>query len=214
MTCDASDAAGDPPITLKTILGIIWAKIGGGPGEGGCTGGPFDCIGSGGGVRGAPDARAAAAPAHTEFTLDTRRGLYHVISGTLVLKRRHGPPLPVPAGMSARVTKRGITLSTAWPAADQAMVPSASLPPKISGLKVKADSTRRPTVSFRISEPAKITIQIRRGARRITSLTRTRKAGLVRLAFHNSVPAGVYTLALSANARGLTTTVSAPLQVR
>jgi hypothetical protein len=219
-TCDASDAGGDPPITLRTILGIIWSKIDNPANHVGCTsaaGGYVDgiqCVHDVGGPRGAADGTAAAAATSTSFTVDSPRGIVHVISGTVTVTAPHARPLRVSAGMSAHFTAHGATLTSAWPAADQSVVPAAALPPAITAVKVKADRGRRPSASFRLSKAAKLTVQVLRGTRRVISLTTTGRPGPIRLTFHKPLPAGSYTVTVAAVSNGLTEIITARLRVR
>jgi hypothetical protein len=128
LTCDrVGDPAAPRPLSVRQVLGIIWAKI---APNGGSTNDCFDydangaeirvqCPDAAPGVRGAADVAAARSIA---FTLDAKRGIFHLISGGKVrIRVGRRRPVIVRAGQSAKVTRHGARLTKLWPKADRAV---------------------------------------------------------------------------------------------
>jgi hypothetical protein len=131
------------------------------------------------------------------FTASAQRNgdvVYHVIQGTGFFKRNGKPEFDFPAGEGVRFDPGygGYTLTTAWPAADQALVPAAQRPPKLTRVRLAgAHAGKRPTLRFTLNQNATITVQIQRGRHRV--ITRS-----------TSVRRGARSLVLGALPRGLT----------
>jgi hypothetical protein len=217
----SGDRTEEPRMTFKLLLGLIWSKIATENYGKDCF--SYDASGSriaiecpdaAPGVRGAADAATASAQAQPSFTLDTTRGLFHVISGfhASVTVGNHRP-LPVAAGETARITPAGASIVTQWPQADQALVPAALLPPKLSGVRATGASGTPPILSVRLSQASKLTIVIRRGGRKVLSLIAPGRKGTTRVKLRRPLPAGSYTVEVTAVRQGLASTLTTPLRV-
>jgi hypothetical protein len=217
----SGDRTDEPGMTFKLLLGLIWSKIATENYGKDCF--SYDANGSriavecpdaAPGVRGAADAASVSGQAQPSFTLDTTRGLFHVISGFHASVRvGNHPPLPVAAGETARITRAGATIVTQWPSADQALVPAALLPPKLSGVRAAGAAGAPPILSLRLSQPAKLAIVVRRGGRKVLSLIASARKGTTRINLRRSLPAGSYTVQVTAVRQGLASIVTAQLRV-
>jgi hypothetical protein len=92
-------------------------------------------------------------------------------------------------------------MTTTWPAADQALVPAAQLPPKLTGVRlVGAHAGKRSGLHFRLNENAAVTVQVQRAKHRVLQrkVAAHKGAGSVKL---GSLPRGRYTLTVFATAQ-------------
>jgi hypothetical protein len=217
----SGDRTEEPGITVKLLLGLIWSKIATEDYGKDCF--DYDANGSriavrcpdaAPGVRGAGDAATASGQAQPSITLDTTRGLFHVISGFHAsVKVGNHPPLAVAAGQTARITRAGATIVTQWPPADQALVPAAWAPPKLSGVHAAAIPGKPPVLSVRLSQAAKLTIVVARGGHRVLSLAASGRKGTTRVELRRALPPGLYTVSVTAVRQGLASTLTTPLRV-
>jgi hypothetical protein len=133
------------------------------------------------------------------FTASVQRNgdiLYHVIEGTGFIKIRGRREFDFPAGEGVRFDADygAYSLTTAWPAADQALVPAAQKPPTLTGVRLTgARAGKRPTLHFRLDQNATITVQIQRGRHRVLKRTATARRG-ARSLMLGALPRGRYTL--------------------
>jgi hypothetical protein len=170
---------------FKLLLGSIWAGI-------------SDALGGGGhefntGGEGAPGVRGSAL---TESIQAGGRRLLHVIQGTGYIRVRGEPEVDFPAGEGLLLNPNSgaYTMTTAWPAADQALVPAAQRPPKLTGVRIAG----RPAVlHYTLSQNAAVTVQIQRGKRRVLKRTASARKGSRTLKL-GPLPKGRYTLTVFA----------------
>ncbi len=126
--------------------------------------------------------------------------VYHVIQGTGFIKVKGKPEFDFPAGEGVRFDPDygAYTVTTAWPAADRALVPGAQLPPKLTRVRlVGAHAGKRPTLHFTLNENATVTVQVLRGRRRVLMRTTAVRHGARSLTL-SALPRGRYTLMLFA----------------
>jgi hypothetical protein len=137
------------------------------------------------------------------FTASMQRNgdiVYHVIQGTGFFRVKGKREFDYPAGTGVRFDPDygGYTPTSAWPAADQALVPAAQQPPKLTRVRlVGARAGKRPTLRFTLNENASITVQIQRGRHRVLKRTTLAHRG-VRSLVLRALPRGRYTLMLFA----------------
>ena len=137
------------------------------------------------------------------FTASMQRNgdvIYHVIQGTGFIKVKGKPEFDFPAGEGVRFDPDygAYTVTTAWPAADRALVPGAQLPPKLTRVRlVGAHAGKRPTLHFTLNENATVTVQVLRGRRRVLMRTTAVRHGARSLTL-SALPRGRYTLMLFA----------------
>jgi hypothetical protein len=124
--------------------------------------------------------------------------LYHVIEGTGFIKVVGKPEVDFPAGEGVLLDPDYGTyaLTTAWPAADQALVPAAQMPPRLTGVRLTG-AGKRTMLHFKLNENAAVTVQVQRGKRRVLrrKANAHRGAGSIKL---GALPRGRYTLTLFA----------------
>ena len=126
--------------------------------------------------------------------------VYHVIQGTGFVKLKGKPEFDFPAGEGVRFDPDygGYTLTIAWPATDQALVPAAQQPPKLTHVRlVGAHAGKRPTLHFTLNQNAAVTVQVQRGAHHVLKRTTTVRHGS-RAIMLKALPRGRYTLTLFA----------------
>lgn len=177
---------------FKLLLGSIWAGISDAVGGGH----EFDTGTEGAetGVRGS---------ALTESVQPDGGILLHVIQGTGFVRVRGKPEVDFPAGegLLLHPGHGGYTLTTAWPAADQALVPTAQRPPKLTGVRlVGAHPGKRATLRFTLNENATVTVEVQRGTHRVLKRTASARHGSRSLSLR-ALPRGRYTLMLFATVR-------------
>lgn len=137
------------------------------------------------------------------FTASMQRNgdiVYHVIQGTGFFRVKGKREFDYPAGTGVRFDPDygGYTPTSAWPAADQALVPAAQQPPKLTRVRlVGARAGKRPTLRFTLNENASITVQIQRGRHRVLKRTTLAHRGARSLVLR-ALPRGRYTLMLFA----------------
>jgi FecR protein len=116
------------------------------------------------------------------FTASVQRNgniIYHVIQGTGFIKVKGKREFDFPAGEGVRFDPDygGYSITAAWPAADQALVPAAQRPPQLTRVR--------------------LAVQVQRGAHRVLKRTTPVRGGAHTLALH-ALPRGRYTLTLFA----------------
>jgi hypothetical protein len=198
MQCDGQSTStdGDRSITdsFHLLLGNMWAGISG------AFGGDHGFVQQGPTI--ASGVRGSAFTASVQGNDDI---IYHVIQGTGFIKIKGKREFDFPAGEGVRFDPHygRYSMTTAWPAADRALVPAAQRPPKLTHVRLTgARAGKRPTLHFALSENATLTVQIQRGAHRV----------LKRI---TSAHRGAHTLALRALSRGrYTLTLFATVQKR
>lgn len=137
------------------------------------------------------------------FTASVQRNgdiLYHVIEGTGFIKIKGKREFDFPAGEGVRFDAdySAYSITTAWPAADQALVPATQRPPRLTGVRlVGAHAGKRPTLHFTLNQNAAITVQIQRGRHRLLKRMTSARHGARALTLR-ALPRGHYTLMLFA----------------
>ena len=137
------------------------------------------------------------------FTASVQRNgtiIYHVIQGTGFIKVKGKREFDFPAGEGVRFDPSygGYSMTAAWPAADQALVPTAQRPPQLTRVRLAGTHAgKRPTLHFTVHEKATVTVQVQRGAGHVLKRTTPVRAGAHTLALH-ALPRGRYTLTLFA----------------
>jgi FecR protein len=137
------------------------------------------------------------------FTASVQRNgdiVYHVIEGTGFIKIKGKREFDYPAGEGVRFDPGygRYTVTTAWPAADQALVPAAQRPPRLTRVRlVGAHAGKRSTLQFTLNQNATITVQIQRGRHRVLKRTASARHGTRSLVL-GALPRGRYTLMLFA----------------
>ena len=178
-----------PPMTnFELVLGNIWAGVSDALGDHGYETGTET---AGTGVRGC---------AFTESMQPGGRILLHVIDGTGFVKVNRKPEVDFPAGEGLLLypATGAYTMTTTWPAADQALVPPAQLPPMLTGLRlVGAHAGRRATLHFKLNEDATVTVQVQRAKHRVLQRKVAAPKGASSLKL-GSLPRGRYTLTVFA----------------
>jgi hypothetical protein len=126
--------------------------------------------------------------------------IYHVVQGTGFIKVKGKREFDFPAGEGVRFDPDygGYTVTTAWPAADQALVPAAQRPPQLTRVRlVGARAGKRPTLHFTLNENATVTVQVQRGRRRVLKRSTSVRHGSRSLTL-SALSRGRYTLMLFA----------------
>jgi hypothetical protein len=126
--------------------------------------------------------------------------VYHVIQGTGFIRIKGKPEFDFPAGEGVRFDPDygGYAVTTVWPAADQALVPAAQRPPKLTRVRLAgAHAGKRPTLHFTLNENATVTVQVQRGRRRVLKRSASVRHGSRSLTL-GALPRGRYTLMLFA----------------
>ncbi len=190
---------------FKLLLGNMWAGIS--DALGGDHAFETSTERAGTGVRGC---------AFTESIQPGGRILLHVIDGTGFIKVNGTPEVNYPAGEGLLLNPATgrYTMTNAWPAADQALVPPAQQPPKLTGVRlVGAHAGKRATLHFKLNENAAVTVRIQRGAHRVLQRTVAahKGAGAVKL---GSLPRGRYTLTVFATVQKRSTAAQESFRVR
>jgi hypothetical protein len=209
MRCSGQTTFVQPPEhgikdSLHLVLGTIWGAIN-------------DAIGP---SHEFEDERAMPVgnrgSAFTESLLPNGQVLFHVIQGVGFIIGAHQHEVDFPAGDGVLVNSkhRTYTVTTSWPAAARALVPSAQLTPKLTNLTIsRARAGARPILRFRLNEPAAVTVQIQRGKRRVLQRkqaarpgTRAIKLGVLRR--------GSYTLTVFATEQHRSTAAQKTFRIR
>jgi FecR protein len=174
---------------FKLILGSMWAAISD------ALGGTHEFVDQG---------RVAAVGVRgSAFTASVQPGgdvVYHVIQGVGFVRVNGKKEFDFPAGEGVRLNPGygEYTLTTAWPAADQALVPAAQQPPTVTAVRLTgARAGRQSKLHFTLNEKATVTVQIQRGKHRVL----TRKAAVgpgARVLTLKALPKGRYTLTVFA----------------
>ena len=153
------------------------------------------------------------------FTASVQSGgdvVYHVTEGTGFIKVKGKPEFDFPAGEGVRFDPDygPYALTTAWPSADQALVPMAQRPPKLTGVRlVGVHARKRATLRFTLNESAAVTVLVQRGRHRVLQRTVAahQGAGAVKL---GSLPPGRYTLTVFATVQKRSTAAQKSFRVR
>jgi hypothetical protein len=126
--------------------------------------------------------------------------LMHVIEGLGWVDRPGKPEFHVPAGQSVAIQPTGTTaLSTLWPARARALVPRTKRPPVISALALRHAAGPIATLSFRLDQPARVTVEILRGRKRVArTVLNARRGRNVLHPFRQALRSGRYTLRVTA----------------
>jgi hypothetical protein len=175
--------------SFNLLLGNMWAGISD------AFGGDHEFV-----QQGPSEASGVRGSAFTASVQRNGNIIYHVIQGTGFIKVKGKREFDFPAGEGVRFDPGygGYTLTTAWPAADQALVPAAQRPPKLTRIRlVGAHAGKRPTVHFTLNENATVTVQIQRGGHRVLKRTTSARHGARALTLR-ALPRGHYTLMLFA----------------
>jgi hypothetical protein len=124
--------------------------------------------------------------------------LLHVIEGTGFFKEVGEKEFDFPAGEGLIYSNSHYKVTTTWPAADQALVPAAQLGPKLSALRVAGRRAAKPlTLHLKLSQNAKVTVQIVRGKKKVLSRTLSERRGARSITL-KALPKGRYTLTVFA----------------
>jgi hypothetical protein len=191
VVCQAGPfVAGKRTISVKLILGEIWAAV-------------SDALGGNTGFQAGE--RAGTGVRGSEFTLDMngRDPIAHVVEGTGYVKYKGKREFHYAAGLSAIIGKRGVTLSSRWPAADRALVPAGKLPPRLTKVKLHGPRGRpKARLTFKLDQKSSLRLQVLRG-KKIVAKTKLRgKKGANSLhPFKRKLRKGRYTLRLTATAK-------------
>ncbi len=178
----ADYSGGERHITVKLVLGKIWAKVSTALGAGSKFEVTTDraAIGVRGRAGEASEKKGMIVLAprkggSSSMTVDVSNRRYpdlvHVVSGAASVsfgKKR----VSVAAGFGAYF-KHKARLTTSWPADDRALLPAIDLPPAISGLKATAPRDKA-KVAFKLDRPASVLLEVMKGKR---VLVRRRTAG-------------------------------------
>jgi hypothetical protein len=193
-------------ISVKDVLGSVWAAISGALG------------GSDSFEVSADRAVVGVRGGQVSFLVSRDKILYHVIEGTGFVRVPGKKEFDFPAGEGVEVGPKGYAygykLTTAWPVSARALVPAAALPPKISALKASGKAGGKPTVTFKLSEAAKVTVRVLKGKRRIASMTASARKGANKLGLRKRLAKGLYSVQLTAVRQGRTSVLSARLRAR
>lgn len=126
--------------------------------------------------------------------------VYHVIEGTGFIRIKGKREFDYPAGEGVHFDPDygGYTMTAAWPAADQALVPAAQRPPKLTKVRlVGARAGQRPTLHFTLSEKATVTVLVKRGKHGVLTRTASARRGAGTVVLH-ALKRGRYTLTVFA----------------
>jgi hypothetical protein len=148
--------------------------------------------------------RACAGVRGSAFTASIQPDgqlLFHVIEGSGYVEMNEKKVFFFPAGEGVLLTPAtGHYAETLdWPAADQALVPPAQVPPKLTNVRLTG-SGKRLALHFNLNQSAAVTVQVQRGKRRVLHRTANarRGAGSIKL---GALPRGRYTLTVFATAQ-------------
>ncbi len=150
-----------------------------------------------------PGAPAGTGVRGSAFTASVQHNgdiVYHVIQGTGFIKPKGKPEFDFPAGEGVRFDPHsgGYSLTMAWPATDQALVPAAQQPPKLMHVRLAgAHAGKRLTLHFTLNENATVTVQVQRGAHHVVKRTAAVRHGSRAITL-KALPRGRYTLTLFA----------------
>lgn len=178
-----------PPLSdeFKLLLGNIWAATSS------ALGGDHQFE--------QQDGVAAGGVRCSEFTESVRPGgkvLMHVIEGTGFFKIKGEKEVDFPAGEGLIYSDSHYAVTTTWPAADQALVPKAQRGPKLTALKLVGHRAgKATTLHFKLSQNAKVTVQIVRGRKKVLSKKLSERHGARSIKL-KPLPKGRYTLTLFA----------------
>jgi hypothetical protein len=142
--------------------------------------------------------------------------VYHVIQGTGFIKVKGKREFDFPAGEGVRFDPDygGYSMTTAWPATDQALVPATQRPPKLTRVRLAAaHAGKRPTLHFTLNETATITVQIQRGRHRVLKRTASARRGTHSLAL-TALARGRYALTLFATVDKRSAAVQKSFRIR
>jgi hypothetical protein len=190
VVCQAGPfVAGKRSITIKLVLGEIWAAV-------------SDALGGDTGFQAGE--RAGTGVRGSEFTLDMngRDPIAHVVEGTGYVQYKGKHEFDYPAGLSAIIGKKGVTLSSRWPAADRALVPAGKLPPTLTKVKLHGPKGRpKAKLTFKLGQKSSLQLQVLRGKKVVVKkkLKGRKGANSVR-PFKRKLRKGRYTLRLTATA--------------
>jgi len=176
------------PDTLKLLLGRMWGAIDD------ATGGHSYEVATeraGTGVRGC---------AFTASVQADGKILFHVIQGKGFIRVKGKPEVDFPSGegLLLNPSSGAYTMTTAWPAADQALVPAKQQPPKLTGVRLTGTRAGRPPkLHLALNKKATVTVQIQRGKHRVLTRTASVRPGS-RVLTLKALPKGRYTLTVFA----------------
>ncbi len=164
---------------------------------------------------------AAAGVRGSALTASVRPGgrvLYHVIEGTGFIRVPGKREVDFPAGegvlFSGSSYGTRYTLTTAWPATDQALVPAAQQPPRITAVRLAGTRAgTRGTLRFTVNASATVTVLLRRGARQVFFKTVSARRGAHSLRL-SALGRGRYVLIVTATAHRRATAEQTTVRVR
>lgn len=189
--CEIGASEGGRKITMKLILGEIWAVV-------------SDALG-GNQTFEVTTERAGTGVRGSEYTLDVhgKREVAHVIEGTGFVQYKGKKEFDYPAGLSAIIGKSAVTLSSIWPAADRALVPASKRPPTLSKVKLRGPKGKPGAkLSFRLDRKASLKLQVLKGKKVVFTAKKLhgRKGKNSLHPFKRKLRKGRYTLRLIATA--------------
>ncbi len=207
-------SGGSRKVTLKLILGEVWAKI----------------VGKGDYVVTTDRAEAGVRGRRKPGTLGTLRAgtgggsalaevpskgnaLYHMISGTGFAQLQGQKAITIAAGEGVEIGANSLRKTTKVPADALALVPASQQPPTIGKLKAAARKGRA-RLRYRLDRAAKVKVTITKGKRKVASARAKAKAGKNSLKIHKRLKHGRYKVALSASKAGRTSVATGKLRVR
>jgi hypothetical protein len=116
--------------------------------------------------------------------------------------------------MSAVIGKKGVSLTSRWPAADRAVVPAGKLPPRLGKVKLRGPKGRpKAKLSFTLDQKSSLQLQVLRGKKVVLKKKLSGRKGKNSVRpFKRALRKGRYTLRLTATANARST--SAQLSFR
>jgi len=188
--CQFATSQGGRKITMKLILGEIWAVV-------------TDALGGNQSFEVTTE-RAGTGVRGSEYTLDVhgKREIAHVIEGTGFVQYPGKPEFHYPAGMSVLIGKKSATLTSTWPAADRALVPAGKLPPTLTKVKLSGPKGRPGArLSFKLGEKSSLKLQLLKGKKVVSTRKLSGRKGKNSLhPFKRRLKKGRYALRITATA--------------
>jgi FecR-like protein len=193
----------DRPVTFHVILGYVWAKV-------------SDALGNSDTyVETGTDAAGVRGCQFTASIVPGRGLQMHVIQGRgFYIVGGHRSYFP--AGYTVLRHGSVVKLSTAWPAAQRGLVPAASMPAKLSAVKLSgANLGPKAKLRLKLSRSASLAVKILKGKRVVASFKSSGRAGPNALTLrHKTLPKGTYTLIVTATRARLVSLAQLTVRLR
>lgn len=137
----------------------------------------------------------------------------HVIAGQGFIRLADKPEVDFPAGYTAITDGATYTLTTDWPAADQALVPKNMRPPSLTNVSLSGSGAGL-KVTLKLNASAALVVMVKQGDKTIATAKENGKKGTNSLApLKADLPPGSYTVMVSATKSKRVSIAELPLVV-